>query len=204
MRTIMKPFVKAYLGKFHIQYSCCMIIRSLLVYLLTISKITFFILLFAACQSDENISAYPPFIDIEEAFVQSNKYLIQLEDEAIDDFIERFGWNMKKTGSGLRYMIRHDGHGKLASEGDRAVISYDIYLLSGDPVYSSDNNGHKSFIVGRGGVESGLEEGILLLNEGAKATFIMPHYLAYGVPGDKNKIPKRATIIYKLELLKLY
>lgn len=162
-----------------------------------------FILLLGSCQSDEPVSPGLSFIDVENAFVESNKYLIKLEEEAIDDFIERFGWEMSKTGSGLRYKVHNEGFGKRAYYGDRAVINYEMFLITGDPVYSSDIKGPRSFVVGRGGVERGLEEGILLLKQGASATFIMPHYLAYGVPGDKNKIPKRATIIYKVELINL-
>lgn len=156
-----------------------------------------------ACQSNKTDHVHPVYFDLEEAFINSNKYLISLEEEAIDDFVERFGWDMKKTGSGLRYMIDNEGHGAFASYGDRAVINYSVFLLTGDPVYASDDYGPRSFIVGRGGVESGLEEGILLLRKGAKATFIMPFYLAHGVPGDGNKIPKRASIIYKIELIDL-
>jgi FKBP-type peptidyl-prolyl cis-trans isomerase len=52
-------------------------------------------------------------------------------------------------------------------------------------------------------VESGLEEGILLLQEGDKARFIMPPHLAHGLIGDRDKIPARATIIYDLELVSL-
>jgi hypothetical protein len=32
----------------------------------------------------------------------------------------------------------------------------------------------------------------------------MPYYLAHGVPGDGDKIPRRATIIYQIELIELY
>ncbi len=161
------------------------------------------ILLLPACQSAEMKSENQPFIDFDEVFVESNKYLIQLEEEAIDDFIDRYGWDMQKTGSGLRYMIQHEGTGKHASYGNRAEIGYRMYLITGEPVYSSDTHGSRAFTVGRGGVESGLEEGILLMREGAQATFIMPHYLAHGVPGDGNKIPRRATVIYRVELLNL-
>ncbi len=141
--------------------------------------------------------------ELEEALVESNKYLVELEEEAIDDFIERYGWEMQKSGSGLRYMIHNAGVGRKASYGDIAVIEYTIYLVTGQPVYSSVEDGPRTFTVGRGGVESGLEEGILMLGKGGKATFVMPSHLAHGVPGDGNRIPKRASIIYKVELINL-
>ena len=62
----------------------------------------------------------------------------------------------------------------------------------------------KQFRIGQGGVESGLEEGVLLLlHEGDKATFIMPPHLAHGLPGDGNRIPARSIIVYEVELVKV-
>jgi FKBP-type peptidyl-prolyl cis-trans isomerase len=43
----------------------------------------------------------------------------------------------------------------------------------------------------------------LLLRVGDKARFILPSHLAHGVPGDGVKIPRRATIIYDLELINI-
>ena len=54
-----------------------------------------------------------------------------------------------------------------------------------------------------GGVESGLEEGILLMKTGGKAKFILPPHLAYGLPGDGKKIPARAILVYDVELLSI-
>lgn len=157
----------------------------------------------ASCSQEEELRKTTSMSELQDAFIESNIYLIGLEDEVIDDFLARYGWEMHKTGSGLRYRIDRRGEGPLASYGNLAVIEYDVFLITGDKVYSSAELGPKSFTVGRGGVESGLEEGILLLNKGAKATFIMPFHLAHGVPGDGDKIPKRASIIYQIELIEL-
>jgi len=138
-----------------------------------------------------------------EALEASNIELLSVENQEIEDFIERHRLDAKKTGSGLRYSIIKQGDGEKAQEGMTAVINYTIRLLTGDIIYSSDEDEPKKFRIGRGGVESGLEEGILLLNKGDKAIFIMPAHLAHGVPGDGIKIPKRATIVYDVELVNL-
>ena len=57
--------------------------------------------------------------------------------------------------------------------------------------------------LGSGGVESGLEEGILLLKLGDKARFIIPSYLAHGLSGDQDKIPPKATLIYTIKIIDL-
>jgi len=57
------------------------------------------------------------------------------------------------------------------------------------------------FEVGHGGVENGLEEGILMMKNKEKYRFIMPPHKAHGLLGDLNKIPARSTIIYYVEVL---
>ena len=57
------------------------------------------------------------------------------------------------------------------------------------------------FQVGIGQVISGWDEGILLLNRGDKARFIIPSDLAYGENGAGGVIPPNATLIFELELI---
>lgn len=141
---------------------------------------------------------------LSEMLEAANVILVDAEKQDIDDFIKRYGWEMKETGSGLRYMIYEKGDGPAAATGKTASIHYSIHLLNGDLVYSSDQEGAKLFRIGQGGVESGLEEGILLLHVGDKARFIMPSHLAHGVPGDGIKIPRRSAIVFSIELLDLF
>jgi FKBP-type peptidyl-prolyl cis-trans isomerase len=43
----------------------------------------------------------------------------------------------------------------------------------------------------------------MLMKEGEKAIFIIPSHLAFGLLGDENKIPKRATLVYDVELVQV-
>jgi FKBP-type peptidyl-prolyl cis-trans isomerase FkpA len=133
----------------------------------------------------------------------ANRYLTTLDAERIESYAKRRKWNMKVTKSGLWYQIYEQGKGAQAKEGQVAVLNYKISLIDGTFCYSSDSLGAKEFAIGHGGVESGLEEGILLLKVGDKARFIMPPYEAHGLLGDMKKIPARSIIIYEIELLKL-
>ena len=47
----------------------------------------------------------------------------------------------------------------------------------------------------------GWDEGIALLNKGAKATFIIPSDLAYGAAGAGGVIPPNATLKFVVELV---
>ena len=143
-----------------------------------------------------------PAID-EETLISTNRYIIQKEVERIENYVERRGWDMDITKSGLWYMIIEKGNGPDAVEGKIATIEYEISLLDGTICYSSEQTGLKQFTIGSGGVESGLEEGILMMNEGSEAIFILPPYLAYGIPGDQKKIPPNASLVYNLRLKKV-
>ena len=132
-----------------------------------------------------------------------NRYLVKAEKEDIDNYIRRHQWQMRESGTGLRYWIYEEGEGPKAKQGQIAELNYKLWLINGDLAYSSDTDGVKSFLIGRGGVESGLEEAILLMNQGDKARLILPAHLAYGLLGDENKIPPRTAIVYELELINL-
>ncbi|MCH8319319.1 MAG: FKBP-type peptidyl-prolyl cis-trans isomerase [Bacteroidetes bacterium] len=141
--------------------------------------------------------------EYKEPLMEANKIRVQREDVEIDNYIKRHQWDMKETGTGLRYLIYHEDGGEKAMTGKTAVINFKISLLDGTACYSSENNGPKKFTIGQGGVESGLEEGILLLKVGDKAKFILPSHLAYGLLGDGDKIPSHVVIIYEVELINL-
>jgi len=160
-------------------------------------------LFLAGCQRTQDERRLPERDVLRKTLEETNKILLETEKQEIKDLIIRYGWQMQETGSGLWYQIYESGTGKMAESGNVAAINYTIHLLTGDLIYSSEEEELREFRIGRGGVETGLEEGILLMREGDKARFIMPSHLAHGLPGDGVKIPARAAIIYNVELIKL-
>jgi FKBP-type peptidyl-prolyl cis-trans isomerase len=146
---------------------------------------------------DENISQY------KDPLVNVNKTLVGIDDERISDYSKRQKLNLKVNDSGLWYRVLEKGKGPAVEKKKVVTIAYKVSLLDGKICYSSDSTGLKSFIVGQGGVENGLEIGILMLNEGGKAIFVMPPFLAHGLIGDENKIPPRSIIRYDVEIIKI-
>ncbi len=132
--------------------------------------------------------------------VKVNEYLTVQDRRLIEKYIQRAGWDMKETETGLWYTIHDNGKGEKARKGMVATLDYETRLLDGTLVYSSENLGYKTFKLGQGGVETGLEEGLLLLEEGDSATFILAPHLAHGLIGDQKKIPPRAALIYHVRL----
>jgi FKBP-type peptidyl-prolyl cis-trans isomerase len=141
--------------------------------------------------------------DLSEPLIIVNKELVRTEDQRIDDFIARYNWTMNITGTGLRYAIYKQGSGIPAQKGFTARYNYTLTLLTGDTIYTSEETGPKEIVIGKGGVENGLDEGILLLKKGDRAKLIIPSHLAFGLVGDMDKIPAKATLVYDIELIDL-
>ena len=138
-----------------------------------------------------------------DTLINYNKAVVKTEDQEIGDLAGRYGWKMKTTPTGLRYMIYKNGTGERARKGKKATILYEIRLINGNLCYSSAQSGPKEFTIGQGGIESGAEEGILLMKVGDRAKLIVPSHLAFGLLGDQDKIPPQSALIYDIELLKL-
>ncbi len=170
-------------------------------------KYKILLLLFAlflfSCKNQKTVDNQQEHKTTKNELIEVNRILVMKDQQRIKGYLERQNIQMLQTETGLWYFIEEQGEGPKAESGKRATINYRISLLDGTECYNSKEDGAKSFIIGRGGVESGLEEGILLMNEGGKANFIMPPYLAHGLPGDGNRIPARAIIVYNVELVSL-
>ena len=139
----------------------------------------------------------------QEILLRVNRELVEEDAQEIKAYAERNGWQMKTTGSGLWYMIYKNGQGEKAATGKIATLEYTLSLLDSTVCYSSEQLGQKIFRLGQGGVETGLEEGVLLMRVGDKARMIMPPHLAHGLLGDGVCIPRRAIILYDVELVSI-
>ena len=112
------------------------------------------------------------------------------------------GKTLKKTASGLQYIVVQEGTGKKPLKGSVVDVHYSGYLLDGKRFDSSVERGTPfSFKVGMQYVIKGWDEGLLLMTEGAKYRFIIPYDLAYGESGMPPVIPAKATLVFDVELL---
>jgi cyclophilin family peptidyl-prolyl cis-trans isomerase len=106
--------------------------------------------------------------------------------------------------SGLAYEILQAGNGENASAGKTVRVHYLGTFENGDKFDSSyDRNDPIEFPLGNKMVIPGWEEGIALLNTGAKARLIIPYWLAYGENGRPPVIPAKATLIFETELVEI-
>ena len=118
------------------------------------------------------------------------------------EFLEKISNGFKETKTGLKYIILKKGEGKKPSSGDLVKVHYKGELLDGTVFDSSYKRDQPiEFKVGEGQVIPGWDEGIMLLDKGDKARFIIPSHLAYGKNGAGGVIPPNATLIFEVELV---
>ena len=117
-----------------------------------------------------------------------------------------------KTLSGLYYSIQQEGSGPQAMPGDTVIMNYRGTFLDGTVFDSNLDSAFMhlqplTFVLGRGRVIKGWEEGIGYLKAGSKAFFYIPSILAYGTqsrpanPGNPKGIPANSILVFDVELV---
>ena len=129
----------------------------------------------------------------------------QKAKEAAETALNKLAEGFDKTKSGLRYKITHkSGSGKKPERGQNVAVHYVGKLADGTVFDNSYGRGEPiEFPIGIGYVIPGWDEGIRLLEEGDKATFVIPSYLAYGEAGAGGVIPPNANLVFDVELVKV-
>ncbi len=122
------------------------------------------------------------------------------QEQAMSELTQGFD----KTDSGLHYQIIQKGTGVKPEKGQTVSVHYKGMFADGGVFDSSYKRGKPiDFPVGMGNVIPGWDEGILLLNTGDKARFVIPSDLAYGAAGAGGVIPPNATLIFDVELMEV-
>lgn len=109
------------------------------------------------------------------------------EQKEIDQYLKMHNLQITPTASGLYFMKNIKSTGVAPSPYGVCVIEYTGRFLSGKVFESSDLDKHpKQITLGQQTVIKGLEEAILMMKTGEKATIIVPSKLAYGEEGRRN------------------
>lgn len=116
---------------------------------------------------------------------------------------------MDKDITTLSIKTLKEGTGDIVSKnGDRLTMNYTGSLLNGtkfdsnvDPAF-----GHVSpfdFVIGKGMVIRGWEEGLLGMKVGEKRLLTIPAAMAYGSMSPSPLIPPNSALVFEVELLKI-
>ena len=97
------------------------------------------------------------------------------------------------------------GAGPNPQTGQVVKVHYTGRLTDGTKFDSSVDRGRPfSFLLGRGQVIKGWDEGVAGMQIGGKRTLLIPPELGYGSRGAAGVIPPNATLLFEVELLELH
>lgn len=132
--------------------------------------------------------------------------MAKVREEAQTKFMEE---NRTKDGvqsleSGLQYKIENPGNAEImATAQDTVEVNYVGTLLDGTKFDSSYDRGETAkFPLNR--VIKGWTEGMQLVGEGGKITLWVPYELGYGPRAMGPNLPAYSTLIFEVELVKVY
>lgn len=108
------------------------------------------------------------------------------------------------TASGLQYLILTEGTGKSPKATDTVVVNYRGTLLNGVEFDSSYLAGREPAEFPLNRVIKGWTEGLQTMKESGKTRFFIPSQLAYGTRGAGIDIGPNETLIFEVELLKVW
>lgn len=96
------------------------------------------------------------------------------------------------------------GDGASPKGGDTVTVHYTGWLTDGSKFDSSvDRDEPFAFVLGRGQVIQGWDQGVATMRVGDKVRLTIPPALAYGEQGYPGAIPPGATLVFEVELLSI-
>ena len=158
-------------------------------------------LLFAACNGND--------IDIDELNAQAllrQKQVRTTDSLAINKYIADSSFtNVQRQPSGLYIITKKASTGAIPQPGQQVSVIYKGTFLN-NRIFDQSKPGTDgkiapyTFLLGRGQVIAGWDEGIGLMHKGQKAILLIPSALAYGPNGTQNTIPPDTPLRFDVEM----
>ena len=105
---------------------------------------------------------------------------------------------------GVKKVILTEGTGPIPIPGQKVACHYVGTFTDGKKFDSSRDRGKPfEFTIGQGVIQ-GWSLGVATMKVGEKANFTIEGKYAYGPRGIPNVIPPNATLLFEIELLKIY
>jgi gliding motility-associated peptidyl-prolyl isomerase len=135
------------------------------------------------------------------ASIERSQNLLKVEEQKIQEIIKTDSlkyYSHTAFGAWYHYLVVNDSVNYTPKTDDLVLMTYDLFTLENDTLYSREEIGVVSYKVDKQELFIGLRNAVKLLKEGEKATFLFPSSLAFGIHGDSEKIginvPLKATI----------
>ncbi len=113
--------------------------------------------------------------------------------------------DMKETESGLLIQDKKRGSGAAADSGKYIDVHYTTWLTDGTVLDDTRKEGKpRRILLGYGQVVKAWEEGIPGMRVGGRRLIVAPPSLGYGKAGKPGSVPRLATLVFDVEVMKVY
>jgi len=162
-----------------------------------------FLLLFSCKKNPQLPANKQDTQDIQaQKLLELNKLMYEVETEDIQNFVEKQTIKFKQDSLGSWVAIIKNGNSKPIKKGTTIEVFYSVELLDGMLCYDYLTK-PKTVRAGKRDVERGFDNVLLNLSEGVEAVAVVPSHLAHGIFGDRNKIPPRSALIYRIKDIRI-
>ena len=113
---------------------------------------------------------------------------------------------MTKTASGLYWTDRKIGNGAAADSNKWVLVDYTTWLADGTVLDDTRKKGGepRRVLLGHREVVAAWDEALRGLREGGRRLIVAPPSMAYGKAGKPGSVPRLSTLIFDVEMKKVY
>lgn len=128
-----------------------------------------------------------------------------IDEKLITDYLAKNNIKATRTASGLYYIVDKPGSGPNAMPGQYVTMNYTGTTLDGKKFDSNQDPQFSHvepfpFTLGQHQVIAGWDEGIALMNKGAKGRLFIPSSLAYGPQDRSPSFGPNAVLVFDVEV----
>ena len=138
--------------------------------------------------------------------VERSKKLLAQEQKLIDDIINNDTiQEYIESPYGFYYFYEVEGQNSdyNPKPDDNVVFTYTVMNMNNDTIYTKDDIGIQQHTIDKAQLFPGLRNGLKLMKELDKVTFLFPSSQSYGYKGDNNKIGPATPLKTSVQLLKI-
>ncbi|MFL9843784.1 gliding motility-associated peptidyl-prolyl isomerase GldI [Flavobacterium rhizosphaerae] len=135
--------------------------------------------------------------------IERNKKLVASEELQIDSIMKstpEIKYYASDKGYWYFYEIENNIDTLRPKRGDVAFFDYEVKDIKGNVIYTKEELRPQVYYVDKENIMMGLRDGIKLMNEGEKVTFLFPSNMGYGYHGDNKKIGFNEPLICTVTL----